>query len=179
MRTVALVAVFGAVLAIGVVYAVALVTGTAPAWGGAVFAIAIATALVAFMLLGVARAGIRIGVLWLAFAYVFIVLAGGFLLALTLPAEEPGARLVLGLPLRAAIIMYAIGLFPAFVIPLAYARTFDRLTLSEDDLRRVRAMRDSRAMHDTRDTPAMRDARAMRDTRDTRDSEAPHAAGET
>jgi hypothetical protein len=176
MRTTALVAVFSAVLAIGIVYAVALVTGAAPAWGGAVFAVAIATALVAFMLLGVARAGIRIGVLWLAFAYVFIVLAGGFLLALTLPAEQADARLVLGLPLRAAIIMYAIGLFPAFVIPLAYAGTFDRLTLSEDDLRRVRAMRDMRAMHDARDTPAMF---GTRDTRDPRDSEAPHASGET
>jgi hypothetical protein len=49
---------------------------------------------------------------------------------------------VLGLPLRAAIIMYGIGLFPAFIIPAAYALAFDRHTLSEADLARVRAVRD-------------------------------------
>jgi hypothetical protein len=143
MKTVALVAVFLGAVAIGAVQVVTLVAGVAPQWGGAVFAVAIATVLVAFMLLGVARAGTRIGGLWLAFAYVFVVLAGGFLLALTLPAETAGTRLILGLPPRAAIIMYGIGLFPAFVIPLAYALTFDRLTLSEADLQRVRAMRDA------------------------------------
>jgi hypothetical protein len=143
MKAVALVAVFLGAVAIGAVYVVTLFVGEAPAWGGAVFAVAIATVLVAFMLLGVARAGTAIGRLWLAFAYVFLVLAGGFLFALTLPADAAGARLILGLPPRAAIIMYGIGLFPAFVIPLAYALTFDRLTLSEADLQRVRAMRDA------------------------------------
>jgi hypothetical protein len=143
VKSIALVAVFLGTVAIGVVYVVTLITAASPAWGGAVFAVAIATVLVAFMLLGVSRPGARIGRLWLAFAYVFVVLAGGFLLALTLPEEGAGSRLILGLPPRAAIIMYGIGLFPAFVIPLAYAATFDRLTLSEADLRRVRAMREA------------------------------------
>lgn len=143
MRRFALSAILAATAAIGSVYAVALATGAAPAWGGPVFAVAIATIIVAFMMLGVARTGARIGWLWFAFAYTFAVLAGGFLLALWLPAEQAGARLILGLPVRAAIIMYGIGLFPAFVVPLAYALTFDRLTLSESDLRRVRDMRTS------------------------------------
>jgi hypothetical protein len=146
MRNVALAAVFLGTVAIGAVQVATLAAGVAPQWGGAVLAGAIATVLVAFMLLGVSRAGTHIGWLWLAFAYVFIVLAGGFFLALTLPAETAGTRLILGLPPRAAIIMYGIGLFPAFVIPLAYAVTFDRLTLSEADLERVRAMRDAGRM---------------------------------
>jgi hypothetical protein len=143
MKSAALAAVFLATLAIGVIYVVALATGTTPAWGGAVFAVAIPVVLVAFMVMGAARAGRPIGRLWFAFGYTFVVLAGGFLLALALPAEGAGARLVFGLPLRAAIIMYVIGLFPAFVVPAAYALTFDRVTLSEADLARVRAARDT------------------------------------
>jgi hypothetical protein len=154
MKAGALAAVFLATLAIGTTYAAAMISGTAPPWGGAVLALAIPVVLVAFMVLGAARAGARLGTLWLAFGYAFLVLAGGFLLALTLPGEEPGSRLVLGLPLRAAIIMYGIGLFPAFVIPVAYALTFDRLTLSEADLARVRAARDPRRFPDAAPVPA-------------------------
>jgi hypothetical protein len=142
MKAAALVAVFTATVAIGFTYAFTLVAGSAPGWGGAVLAVATPTVLVAFMVLGAARSGARLGLLWLAFGYTFLVLAGGFLLALALPPEGPGSRLVLGLPLRAAIIMYGIGLFPAFIIPAAYALAFDRHTLSEADLARVRAVRD-------------------------------------
>jgi hypothetical protein len=45
---------------------------------------------------------------------------------------------VLGLPRRAAIVLYGIGLLPLFVLPVAYALTFDEMTLSEEDLERVR-----------------------------------------
>jgi hypothetical protein len=141
MRRAALAVVFGSTLAIAAVYAVTLVTRVQHAWGAGVFAVATAAMLVAFMVLGAARARARFGPLWLAFGFAFVVMAGGFLLALTLPADEAGARLYLGLPARAAIIVYGIGLLPAFVIPVAYALTFDRLTLSPEDLRRVRSVR--------------------------------------
>jgi hypothetical protein len=144
MKSHALLAIFSGSAAIAAVYATTLVTGSAPAWGGAVFAVATAVVLVALMVTGASRRG-SIGRLWIPFGIAFLVLAGGFLLALMLPAERAGSRLILGLPPRAAIIMYLIGLFPAFVIPVAYAVTFDRLTLSEADLARVRAMRSSAA----------------------------------
>ncbi len=56
------------------------------------------------------------------------------------PAEGAGARLLLGLPLRAALVLYGVGLLPIVVLPFAYAVTFDDMTLSEEDLARVRAL---------------------------------------
>ena len=47
----------------------------------------------------------------------------------------------LGLPPRAAVVLYVIGFLPVLVLPLAYALTFDALTLSEADLARARAAR--------------------------------------
>ena len=47
------------------------------------------------------------------------------------PAGEP---IWLGLPRRAAILIYGIGLLPVFLLPIAYAMTFDRVTLSDADL---------------------------------------------
>jgi hypothetical protein len=35
--------------------------------------------------------------------------------------------------------VYGVGLLPALVLPLAYARRFDAATLSADDLARLRA----------------------------------------
>jgi hypothetical protein len=68
-----------------------------------------------------------------------VVLAAGFALALALPADErAGSPLYLGLPLRAAIIIYGIGLFPIVVLPIAYALTFHAQTLNAGDLERVR-----------------------------------------
>jgi hypothetical protein len=141
MRRAALTAIVAGNAAIAIVYTAALAGGAPPAWSGMVFAVATALMLVALMVLGAHRTGARFGMLWLAFAFAFLIMAGGFMLALVLPPEEPGAQLLLGLPRRAAIIMYGIGLLPAFIIPAAYAVTFDRLTLSEEDLRRVRAAR--------------------------------------
>jgi hypothetical protein len=77
----------------------------------------------------------------LPFLFVFVVLASGFCLALGLPITEArGATLLLGLPIRAAIVIYGIGLLPIVVLPVAYALTFDTQTLSESDIARVREM---------------------------------------
>jgi hypothetical protein len=74
------------------------------------------------------------------FIGLFVFCAGCFVVALGLPAAE-GANgpLLLGLPLRTAIVLYGIGVVPIFVLPLAYALTFESSTLSEGDLDRVRA----------------------------------------
>jgi len=122
-------------------YAAAFLPGGAPAWAAWLPAIGIPGALVAMMVLGAARGDKGIGVLKLPFLFVFVVLALGFCLALALPANEgSGGAMLLGLPLRAAIVIYGIGLLPIVVLPVAYAITFDTQTLNEEDIARVREL---------------------------------------
>jgi hypothetical protein len=129
-----------ATVAIAAAYAAAFRTGGPPAWSAWVLATAVPLALVGVMVLGAARAGRLPGALGLAFALVGLMLAGCFALALALPADLGAAEpLLLGLPRRAAVIVYGVGLLPVFVLPAAYALTFDAQTLRDEDLERVRA----------------------------------------
>lgn len=138
-RTAARITLVLSTLAIAVGYASAFASGGTPAWGPWMLALGIPAALGAIMVLGATRGSQGIGALKLPFLFVFVVLAAGFCLALALPANEAaGARLVLGLPIRASIIIYGIGLLPIVVLPVAYAITFDTQTLSESDIQRVR-----------------------------------------
>lgn len=62
---------------------------------------------------------------------------------LALPgADGPDAPLFLGLPRRAAFLLLGVGLAPAFVVPLAYALVFDRETLTDEDMDRLRTVAD-------------------------------------
>ena len=70
-----------------------------------------------------------------------VVLIAGFGAVLVMPAETAGSVLWLGLPPRTAIVLYGIGVLPLFLLPLAYAYTFDTMTLSEDDLARIAELR--------------------------------------
>jgi hypothetical protein len=71
--------------------------------------------------------------------FVGLALSSGFALALGLPANEGATTtLVLGLPVRAAIILYGIGLMPIVILPVAYAITFETQTLNAADIERVR-----------------------------------------
>jgi hypothetical protein len=128
-----------ATLCIAVSYAAAFLPGGAPAWAAWLLAFGIATCMVAFMALGASRKGRGVGRLAPVFVVVFVMIAGAFALALGLPPERLGDALWGGLPRRAAILLYGIGLLPLFVLPLAYAFTFEEQTLSEADLERVRA----------------------------------------
>lgn len=93
------------------------------------------------MTLGATRGNRGLGPLKLPLLFVVIALAAGFCLALGLPVTEaPGTRLFLGLPLRASIVIYGIGLLPIVVLPLAYALTFSTQTLNESDIERVREL---------------------------------------
>lgn len=81
------------------------------------------------------------GPLKIPFAFVILMLVIGFGAALALPATEgPLSRLWLGLPARAAIVIYGVGLLPIFVLPIAYALTFEAQTLSAQDVERVREL---------------------------------------
>ena len=74
-----------------------------------------------------------------AIAFTWVTLSGCFALALTLTDGNPADPILwLGLPRRAAIIMYGVGLLPMLVLPLAYALNFERDTLDPADWDRIR-----------------------------------------
>jgi hypothetical protein len=140
-RTIAIVALVISTVMIAAAYGSALVGAPGPAaWAPWMFALGVPGAIVAIMVLGAARgrAG-GVGRLIAPMLFVGLALTLGFGLALGLPATEgPASRLVLGLPLRAAVIMYGIGLMPIVVLPVAYALTFSTQTLNAADIERVR-----------------------------------------
>lgn len=153
MRRLARMATFGSTLCIALAYASAFVPGGAR-WGVWSMVVGLAAMVVSLMVLGASRGVVRDGArggaappdagvrrLVLPLLFTFVVIVGGFGAALLLPEEGPDAPIVLGLPLRAAIVLYGIGLLPMLVLPLAYALTFDELTLREEDLARVRELR--------------------------------------
>jgi hypothetical protein len=136
--------------AIGIAYASAFLPGGTPGWAPWLFMAGTSVMMVATMAVGAAgREGI--GPLRLPFALVLMVLLGGFGLMLALPPADPAdPALWLGLPPRAAVVLYGIGLLPFLLVPVAYTWTFDRLTLRPGDLERVReeALRAQREMPD-------------------------------
>jgi hypothetical protein len=140
-----------ATVAIAAAYASACAPGGAPRWAAWAMAMGVPVALVAVMALGAARGGRVPRRLLAAFLLVGVMLAAGFALALALPADLGAAEpLWLGLPRRAAIVVYGVGLLPTLVLPLAYALTFDAQTLRAEDLERVREM--ARARDEERGT---------------------------
>lgn len=129
----------GSAILIAVAYATAFLPGGAPPWAAWLLAFGTATIMLAATIIGALRSKVpNPGRLAFPFAFTWLIVFGGFALALALPPETAAGPLWLGLPRRAAIILFGIGLLPMLVLPVAYARTFDDMTLSEDDLRRVR-----------------------------------------
>jgi hypothetical protein len=140
-RRTALVALIAGILSIATGYAAAFLPGGTPAWAPWLLALGIPIALGAIMILGAARGRMGIGLLKYPFAFVVAVLAIGFCAALAVPATEgPLSKLWLGLPARAAIVIYGIGLLPIIVLPVAYALTFEAQTLNAEDVERVREL---------------------------------------
>ena len=91
----------------------------------------------AIIVLGAARTGRKLGVLAWVFAFTFVVLAIGFVLALGQTAVNTD-KLYLGLPSGAAIILYVVGLLPMAVLPIAYALTFEKTTFDDAELEELR-----------------------------------------
>jgi hypothetical protein len=151
VRAYAVAGLLAGVLAIAGGYASAFIDGGAPAWGVWLLAIGIPVSLTAVMVLGAARGEGGIGSLKIPFAIVFLILSIGFGAAISLPGTESAAsRLWLGLPVRAAIIIYGIGLLPIVILPIAYAMTFETQTLDAADLEKVRALGRARAAADSK-----------------------------
>ena len=140
-RRIAVVILFVAAVAIALGYVGAFTRNGASPWSAWVVAIAVPISLVAIMILGALRGSNGIGRLKVPFGFVALILIIGFVAAIALPAtESPASRLWLGLPLRAAIVIYGIGLLPIVVLPVAYALTFETQTLNADDVERVREL---------------------------------------
>ena len=143
-KSVAIVAVLVSTVLIGAAYAAALVAGSVPPWTPWALMIGTSTVMLATMVLGASRKGRGIGRLVVPFVVMFVVLLVGFGAALVMPSESAASPLWLGLPPRAAVVLYGIGVLPLFVLPIAYALTFESLTLTEADLERVRAAKAQR-----------------------------------
>ncbi|HEX6063055.1 MAG TPA: hypothetical protein VFZ04_02490 [Longimicrobiales bacterium] len=135
-RRLALLTIVLAVLVIGAGYASAFLPGGAPRIASFAFAIATAALMTAISVLGVARGTTRLGALRWVFAITFLVMAGGFCAALLAPPSPN--ELWLGLPRGAAIILYVVGLVPLLILPVAYALTFDKHTMSDSELAELR-----------------------------------------
>lgn len=138
-KSLAIAAIIFATCCIAVAYASAFVPD-GPRWGAWCMVLGLATMIVALMALGATRRRGSVGRLAIPFAFTFLVIVGCFGSALALPADLASARLILGLPWRAALVIYGVGLLPMLILPLAYALTFEALTLSEADLAQVRAL---------------------------------------
>ena len=129
---------------LAVAYAAQLLLGATQRWTVWAYLLGMSTTMLAMLVLGVARREGGVGRLALPFAFIYLLLLTGFGLALGMPAESAADALWLGLPRRAAIVVYGIGLLPLFILPVAYALTFDSLTLREEDLARIAAAKRER-----------------------------------
>jgi hypothetical protein len=131
----------GSILA-ALAYGWALVAGSSLRAPALLLTLGSALLVTGLMRLGLARRGRGTGPMRWVLGFVFVALAGGFILALFLPGgERPGSALLGGLPLRAALVIYGVGLLPALVLPLAYALTFRGEILDADAVERIRALR--------------------------------------
>lgn len=101
--------------------------------------VGVAGSAVSTMALGTRRGRSRGRLVNLALAGTFVCIVAGLALAVVLPDRGLAEPLILGLPMRAAAVIYLVGVAPLFVLPLVYAATFGSFTLSEDAIERVRA----------------------------------------
>lgn len=122
---------------IAVAYASAFIAGGAP-WGAWCMVAGVAGISVSVMALGAHREGRRNTLVIAALLATGASLVAGLSLALLLPDAGSAERVVLGFPVRASSVIYLVGVFPLFVLPVVYAWTFDALTLRDEDVARVR-----------------------------------------
>ena len=118
----------------GAAYGSAFLAAETPAWAGALLAASAVLAMTGAALLGVGASGLAV-----ALGSGGMLLALGMIALWTIPAVDPAEpRLLLGLPPAVAYLLYGLGLLPALIVPLVYAWSFERATLSEENLRRIR-----------------------------------------
>lgn len=133
----------GAVLVLAAFGSAWLPAGT-PAWG--VIAMICGSGLCLAATLGLGARNSHVAGARALAGFLFLVIVVGFGAPLFLPGESPDGLLLLGLPLRAAIEVYGVGVLPLLVLPIGYALSFrdaglDDTTLAELRRRCAEAMR--------------------------------------
>lgn len=121
-----------------VAYAGAWSPGGAPGWASWAMVAGVALLLPGTLLLGALRPGRdarRLVAMALLLGLLLLTAFGAALLLPTSAADEP---LLLGLPRRAAIVIYGIGLLPMLLLPWAFARDFRDFGLDAERLERIR-----------------------------------------
>lgn len=105
--------------------------------GSLLFALLAVAFPVGLIAVGAARDG-RLGPLAWPLGLLLLMLEGAMLGMVVLRGRVLELPWVGGLPLAAAIQLYGMWLAPLALVALAYALTFDRFTLTDEDLRRFR-----------------------------------------
>lgn len=137
MKSLALGAIVASTVLLATAYALSFLPDAAPILAPAL--LAIGTGVLASTLMLAAERNGKLGVLWVPITFILVIVAGGLVALLLLPATDVAdPTLFFGLPPRAALLMYGVGLLPTLVVPVAYALTFDSLTLRPGDLGQVR-----------------------------------------
>ena len=125
--------VIGGAVAVGDGYVITATGGTISVLAPWMLAIGSASASVGLFVLGAASRGVLSRGVAAVLALLFAVIVAGFGAALLLPSDEGAAgRLLLGIPLRLAVVFYGVGLLPLFVLPLVFAVTFGTDDTSEE-----------------------------------------------
>ena len=113
-------------VAIGVAYLAAIVQHSAPAWAPWPLAYGSVATSVGLFVIGSATRGPVPRTIAGLLAALFLVLVVSFGAALAMaPNEGPGGPLMLGLPVRLAIVFYGVGFVPLFVLPLAFGLSYE------------------------------------------------------
>lgn len=141
---------------IGLAYALAFFPGIAEIWSAGAMVLGVSGVMVSTTGLGVVRRG-RVGRVGLVLTGVFLLLVLCFSAALLLPLEGSGDQeLWLGLPRRAAIVLYGVGLVPLLILPFAYVLTFSESAIGDADLERLREVVAERSVEAAETTGAPR-----------------------
>ena len=139
MRKISLVSLCVGTACVAVAYATAWSRGGTPDRGIWIMIAGVSLVMSGMLALGATRSGVsRPRVVGMALVMLFLMLAG-FGLPMVLPAETFDGPLLLGLPLRAAIEIYGVGLSPALFLPWIFAREFRAAGLDAAALDRLRA----------------------------------------
>jgi hypothetical protein len=125
-------------LLILIAFASAWSPGGAPTWGAWLMILGSATIMAAATTLGALNSGVRQSWAIAASLFLFAVITVGFGAPLLLPIETATSPLFLGLPIRAAIEIYGVGLLPILVLPILYAIEFRSDGLDEASLAALR-----------------------------------------
>ena len=138
MRRLALAAQAAGVVCIALAYGTAWSVAGTPVWGVWLMISGTALLISGMLCLSALRAGVSARHAGMVALLLFVVLVLGFGLPMVLAPETADGPLFLGLPLRAAIEIYGVGLLPALFLPLLFAAQFRDRGLDQASLDRLR-----------------------------------------